>query len=201
MSNMSVKKFLFKAGTKAANSASEFINNHRSFLMNDEMFGVVGSIVNRFDARELLPTPALSDIKAAVLSYQIQNEVKKAEAKILADKAKETNKVPKNYVASIYSADGNLVIEKPFDMPQDGMRFLDRQLADGSSASDYFGVLLSTKIIIKGEYMAEVVLRQDALARILKAGKSPFMKKMGVSNSSISWGVKAKQTKSVFSGG
>jgi hypothetical protein len=137
-------------------------------------------------------------------------EAKAAEAWIESGKESATAKEPKNYLCTVYTVKGEVAtrtdehgneveIEASFDLPQDGIRFLDRRLVDG--ASDNFGVLLSTKITIAGEPMSEVVMRQDSLARLLKAPKHPFSKKTGSRDNRLSFGTKCHQSHAYFSHG
>jgi hypothetical protein len=195
---ITVKSFLFKAGTKAANSASGFLQAYREFLVHGEVASITSPILARVDAKELLPTPALELIRQAVLSHHLLVEAKKAEDKLLAEQNPSEKKPTSNYTASIYTSKGEEVLSKNFTLPQDGGRWIDRTLF--ASESDYYGVLQSNHILIKGELQSEVYLRQDSIARLLRPSKHPFSKKTG-SNGKLSWGVKLKPSHASFSRG
>ncbi len=199
---MTPKGFLHKATTKAANNATAFIAAHRAWLETGELSNLTTPILRKLDEREVMPTPALEEIKNAVLFHFLAQETKAAEA---AMAKRDEPKVQKAYVAAIYDAKGNIVtyvnddgeekeMIQSFDMSQDGERWCDRRLFDG--APDWHGEVVSTKGLPPIH-----VMREDSIARILKKPKGPAVHTKGVSTKSLGFGVKAKGDHFHFSKG
>ena len=80
-------------------------------------------------------------------------------------------------------------------MAQQADGWVDRRLFDG--APDWHGVIQHTKIAC----LKTVVMREDAIARILKKPKAPACHTKGVSTKSLGFGVKAKGDHFHFSKG
>lgn len=208
---ISPKMFLHRANGKAANSAISFLQQYRDFLTTGELAPITSSIMAQVDAGTVMPTPGLEMVRAAVLGHMIAQEAQVAEIQIcLADEAAEAHTPTKNYSATVYDSKGNVAtridakgkvveIVQDFNLPQDAHRFLDRRLIE--QASDCYGIMQSNKILIAGELQSEVVLRQDALSRLLASKKQPFSKKVGSRDSKLSWGAKVAQSRSHFSHG
>lgn len=199
---MTPKGFLHKATTKAANNATAFIAAHRAWLETGELSDLTSPILRKLDDKAVMPTPALEEIKNAVLFHFLAQETKKAEDAMA--KANEP-KAQKAYVAAIYDAKGNIVtyinddgeekeMIQSFDMSQDGERWCDRRLFDG--APDWHGEVVSTKGLPPIH-----VLREDSIARILKKPKGPAVHTKGVSTKKLGFGVKAKGDHFHFSKG
>lgn len=206
---MSPKGFLHKASQKAANSAAAFLAQHRAWLETGELSLFTSPILRKLDDKELLPTPALSQIKEVVLAHHLAEEVRKAEESMArADQPK----VRKNYVVTVYDAKGEIQTRKnantgedielreTFDLSTQAEGWADRRLFDG--ASDWFAVIESTKMFREdGSPLATTILRDDAIARILRVKKGPVMKSKPQSTSKLSFGVKAKGDHFQFSRG
>lgn len=206
---MTPKGFLHKATTKAAVSAASFLAQHREWLETGELAQFTSPILRKLDDRQILPTPALEEIKVVVLSHHLAQETAKAEAAM--EKAAQPQ-VRKNYIVTVYNAKGEIQTRKnantgedmdlreTFDLSSQAEGWADRRLFDG--ASDWFAVIEHTKMTDRdGNPLATTVMRDDAIARILRAKKGPVMKSKPQSTSKLSFGVKAKGDHFQFSRG
>lgn len=207
---MTVKGFLHKANAKV--SALAFLAQHRVWLETGEHAEVTSPILRMLDEEQLLPTPALDLLKEAVLTHHLRVESAKAERRI------EENQNPsghsrtnKSWVARIFNKDGHLVetantkgeivdLEMMFDMASDADRWTDRRLFEG--APDWFGVVQHTSITrTDGEPITTVIMRDDAIARILKRPAQAASKKQGKGDGKLSFGCKVHQSRATFSHG
>jgi len=203
---MTPKGFLHKANGKIGPAA--FLAQHRAWLETGELAYFTSPILLRLDDAEVLPTPALDEIKAVVLAHHLASEVAKGEAAILSAAQFQTSK---NYLACIYNAKGELQtklndkgkevpLRMAFDSGSDADGWVDRRLEE--SASDCFGTVESTKLFKSdGDPFTITILRQDALARLLRSKKGAVMKSKPQSAGRLSFGVKAKQDHCHFSKG
>jgi hypothetical protein len=202
---MTPRGFLHKASGKV--SADAFLTQHRAWLESGELAEVALPILRKLDFQEILPTPALDEIRGAVLDHMLTKETKKAENAILnpAPAAKR-----KPWMATIYDAKGEIQtrinakgeqedLQETFDKSSDADRWTDRRLFEG--ASDWFGVVSHTTITIKGEPLSTIIMREDAIARILQKPKGPAMKSQAKSSGKLSFGVKVSNDRAVFSKG
>lgn len=211
---MSAKGFLHKTTTKAAASAAAFIAQHREWLETGELASLTSPILRKLDDKEILPTPALNAIKDVVVGHMIASEIRKGE-EAMARREEQGNAKPKNWTATIYNAKGEVVsvsrindegkeeikdLTQSFDQSQEADRWTDRRLVEG--APDWYGVVQHSTLTNKdGEPLTCIILRGDALARVLRAPKGPAMRKTGGSTSRMSFGVKAQQDRAHFSRG
>lgn len=197
---MTPKGFLHKTTTKAANSAGAFLAQYREYLTTGELAPVISPIIRRLDDKELLPTPALKLVQAAVMGHIIATDQAKTEEAI--ERANAPAAV-KTWVAFIKDAKGNICtrvnndgeeeeLTKSFEHPQEADRWVDRRLFDG--APDWYGEVegLGTHVHVE---------RADAIARILKQPKGPAIHKKAVTTKTLGFGVKAHQTRASFSRG
>ena len=212
---MTVKGFLHKANGKAANSAGAFISAHRAWLETGELSEVTSPILRLMDSGDMFPTPALEEIKLAVLTHSIRVNAEKAERELMASLDKENspsgNRTTKNWVATVYNAKGKIVmqenakgelveLQQNFLLASDADRWIDRRLFEGEP--DNFGVVSHTKLTGKdGTALSTTIMRQDAIARILKRPSQGAAKKVGVRDGKLSFGVKAHQSHCHFSHG
>lgn len=205
---MGPKGFLHKASGKI--SAEAFLKQHRAWLETGDLAQYTSPILRQIDAREILPTPGLQAIKAVVLSHHLAVESRKAETAM--EKAASEPGTRKSYLATILDAEGNVVctrindkgaeveLRESFDLGSDAERWCDRRLFDG--ASDWFGMVEMTKIHNSdGEPLTTIIMRQDAIARVLKVKKGPVSKSKPKSTGSLSFGVKVSNSVSKFSHG
>jgi hypothetical protein len=226
---MSPKGFLHKSTTKAAASAAAFLAQHRAWLETGELAKVTSPILAKVDSKDLMPTPALEEIKVVVLNHMIASEIRKGEEQMAAREAGPQS-TPKNWIATIYTAKGEVAtrtkvweenvevvnaqgertikkvqksevedLEESFDLSQEADRWTDRKLVEG--ATDCFGVITHATMTIKGEPFSTTVTRNDAMARVLRVGKGPVMKPQAKGTGKLSFGVKVHNDRSRFSGG
>jgi hypothetical protein len=216
---MTVKGFLHKTTTKAAASASAFLEAHREFLSTGDVASVTLPILAKVDAKELMPTPALEAIKKAVFQHMIVKETAKAEAHITrlanSDPNDPTSSQPntKTWTATIYNADGEIAtklvqkgeesIEEEliayFDHPQEADRWVDRRLFD--SVPGCFGVVNHNTITNKhGDMLSTTITRGDAISRMLSKKPGAVMRQNKPSGT-LGWGVKSRPSISKFSHG
>jgi hypothetical protein len=206
---MSPKGFLHKSTTKAAASAAAFLAQHRAWLETGELAKVTSPILAKVDSKDLMPTPALEEIKVVVLNHMIASEIRKGEEQMAA-RENGPESTPKNWIATIYTAKGEVAtrvnakgevedLEESFDLSQEADRWTDRKLVEG--ATDWFGVITHATMTIKGEPFSTTVTRNDAMARVLRVGKGPVMKPQAKGTGKLSFGVKVHNDRSRFSGG
>lgn len=207
---MSPKGFLHKTTTKAALAAAAFLTAHREWLTTGELAEVTTPILRKMDEREIMPTPALEEIKKVVYDHMIASEIRKGEEKIARDEA-GPERSHKDWSATIYDAEGNIAIRikedgkeekltKEFDQPQEADRWVDRRLFEADS--EWFGVVSSLTMKRKdGDPIASVVKRQDAIARMLKQRSGPVLDRPAKSAGKLSWGVKSRPSHARFSHG
>lgn len=200
---MSPKGFLHKTTTKAANSAAAFLSQYREYLVTGELAPITSPIIHKLDTGALLPTPALREISHAVMMHIIESDKQKMEKAIEA--AVEEPKQPKHWIARICDAQGNICtrvnsdgeeeeLVKEFDMGQDADRWVDLRLFDG--CPDWYGTVDHTMAPIQN-----IILRADAIARILKVKKGPAIQQKGMSTRNLGFGVKVKESRASFSRG
>lgn len=199
---MTPKMFLYRSNA-AKVSAIAFLAAHRAFLETGELAEVTSPILRMLDESTLLPTPALDLIREAVTVHTIRVEAEKAERRLLESLDGESQgKTVKNWIACVYDSKGNPIedLEKSFELASDADRYVDRKLFDG--ASDWYGVVSHSRIMrADGDPISNIILRQDAIARILKIKKGPMSKKTGTRDGKLSFGVKAHQDHAHFSRG
>lgn len=199
---MTAKGFLHKTTTKAAHSASAFLQAHRDFLTTGELASVTSPILRKVDDGILMPTPALQEIAAAVMGHIIASDIQKLDDKINNPPQAAT---PKSWIATVYNAAGVIQtrinakgeeedLVKDFEMGQEADRWADRRLFEG--ASDWYAEVANARVNLMNR-----VERSDAIARILKQPKGPSIHQKAVTTKSLGFGVKAKQDRSSFSRG
>ncbi len=210
---MTPKGFLHKTTTKAANSADAFLKAHRAWLESGELASLTSPILRKLDDGEVMPTPALEAIKSVVYGHMIASEIRKGEESIA--RQEQGGKGPgasKPWIGTIHNADGQIAVkineegeevllQQGFEKPQECERWVDRRLFEGTDGQ--FGVVASTTLIgpKTGSPISSTIMRQDAIARILKQKGGPVMKSSAKSSSKLGFGVKAKQSTAKFSHG
>ena len=198
---MSFKGFLAKA-TKPNVSAIAFMAAHREYMVSGELAPLLSPIVARVDTGELLPTPALSVIAAAVVNHIIASDIAKLEDKI---NNPPQGAAPKPWIATVYDGKGVIATRinpkgevedliQGFEMGQEADRWADRCLFDG--ASDWYAIVANAKVNLMNR-----VERAEAIARILKQPKGPAIHAKSTTTKSLGFGVHAKQDRSSFSRG
>lgn len=203
---MSVRGFLHKASGRV--SADAFLKTHREFLLSGDLAQVTSPIIARLDAGEILPTPGLIEVQSAVLSHMIAIESAKAEDAILNPKEKAPSK---NWIVTIFDAEGNICtrlneegkeveLKMGFDLGQRASEWADRRLFAG--ASDWYATVTHTSMVTKeGEPISSIIMRQDAIARILKSPKGPAMKSQAKAGGTLGNKMKVSNFVAIFSKG
>lgn len=207
---MSAKGFLHKSTTKAALSAAAFLQTHREWLTTGDLAIMTSPILAKVDSKELMPTPALEEIKVVVLNHMIASEIRKGEEQMEAREAGPTSN-PKNWIATIFDSQGKIQtrinakgekeeLKTSYEMMQEADRWCDRRLVEG--ASDWFGTVVHATMVSPktGDPISFTITRGDAMARQFAATKGPVMKAQSRSTGKLSFGVKVKEDRSRFSG-
>lgn len=205
---MTFKGFLSKASGKV--SADAFLASHRAWLENGELASLTSPILRKLDEKAILPTPALEDIKSLVMNH-ILTATSITPSEQSNKLPKETKAPIKSWIATIYDGKGEVQTHtkpdgsqedlcKSFDTASDADRWTDRRLFEG--ASDWYGVVSHTSMLNKyNEPLSSVIMRDDAMGRILQVSKGPVMKGQSKSAGKLSFGVKVHNDRSVFSRG
>ena len=201
---MSLKGFIAKTQQKAAHNAAGFLAQYREWLETGEVASLTSPILAKLDAKEILPTPALSEITGVVFAHMMAQESIKAEASL---KKSNEPKEEKPVVATVYTAKGEIAVDnegkdlqKGFALVQEGERWLDLRLVE--AGPDYVGTVIQTRVKDRnGATMAIEVTREEAFARVYKDRKLASHKKTGVSMSKLGFGVRAKNDRFHFSHG
>lgn len=205
---MSVKGFLAKSNSsKAMAGALGFLQAHREYLLTGEVAYATASIIEKFDNGELPATPALNEVKQAVLAHIMEVE------RIKSEEALEKSSLPsvsKPYLVEIRDAATNAIcirvkddgtsekLVKGFSMPQDAERWADRRLFDG--APSWFGTVTQTNAK-NPEHATDIIERDDSIARILKRPRATATKTVNHGSSSLGFGVKVREKHTNFSHG
>lgn len=180
---MNHKQFLVKSGS-AKVSAMAFIQSAREFLCTGELSQLTQPILSKVDSREVMPTPALDELRQIVYNHMLLQ----AQVKVNSPKQVQATK---NYLASVYDSEGELLESKYFDSSVSAESWIDNQIVE--SVDDYGVITCShTNIEIK-------VNRLDSIRRKWCDKGSPIMSKKGTSHS---WkNMKVGNTKVHFSHG
>lgn len=199
---MSPKGFLHKTTTKAAGSAAAFLATYREWLTTGELAPLTSPILLKMDNKEVMPTPALEEIKNVVFAHMLELDCRKSEASI--EKA-QTEKEPKAHVGIIYTESGVIATRlnaqgeeeeliKQFDLPQDCQRWIFRRLIEAAPRS--YATMDHTKTA-----QQETLSRDDAFADAFKIKKGPTYKPQSKTTSKLGFGVKVSDDRASFSRG
>jgi glycogen debranching enzyme len=221
---MTIKKFATHTLSAKA-TVDGFLSMHRQFLNG---YSFLEPILEAYDNKELLPTPTLSTIQSALMSHFLEQETKKAQAKMdKADEAEES--VSKNYTVSLFvktfDKQGQLSIQvgqvqtrkwvERESVAIPGTVYLEPytvikpavwQVADFGAAMQLADRKLfqredSTHIEIVNNFDRPItthIQRGDAVARFLAPKKQPFSRARGMSTKSLNFGVKVSESRDVW---
>lgn len=209
---MTEKGFLHKSTT--CKSAIAFLAAHREYLTTGELAPFTSPIVARIDAKELLPTPGLSEINNVVLAHMLAKDQLKGEAAML--KATEPSQSNKAYIATVYNADGTIAIKKNtdkesehfgeekdliegFELGQRANEWAYRRLFEQGEGS--YAEVVATKLITANGPMTERFNRDQAIEKLFPRAKGPVMHKKPQSTDKLSFGVKVSNYVAKFSRG
>ena len=195
---MTEKGFLNKAGGKV--SAAAFLAQHREFLTTGTLASLTSPILAKLDSGEIMPTPALGEIRQAVLAHMVAKDIAKGEAAMQREP-----RTVKPYTATVYDASGNICTRtneegeikdliQNFDDTVKAEGWCDRRLdAEGPGA---YALIVSN---VNGR--EQRVERDDSIARLYGQRRpGPVMKQQG-SSGGLGWKMKAKGDHFHFSRG
>lgn len=197
---MSPKGFIKRATT--AKSAIAFMQQYRTYMTTGELASILSPIVAKVDAGFLLPTPALTEIAHAVLTHVIARDVAKAETAMAKAQQSETSE---NWMVQILDSKGQVCVrlkdngeeedlERGFEKASDAARWTDRRLEQGMP--DWHGEITHTPT-----NRVEIILRADAMSRILRAKKGPVTPRKSQSTQTLGFRTHVKQSRVTFSRG
>ena len=199
MRNMTEKGFLNKAKGKV--SATAFLAQHREWLTTGTLAQFTTPILAKLDSGDILATPALGEVKVAVMNHLIASQILAAQKSMQASENRATSKP---YTATIYDGMGNVCTRTTdegevkelisnFEDFMSAERWSDRRLFDG--APDWNGV-----VVHNPSQRTSPVNRDESFGRILKRSKGAVCKKTA-SSGKLSWGMKVKGDHFNFSRG
>jgi hypothetical protein len=191
-------KGLLQKANSATVSAIAFFEAYREYLLTSEVSYATAPIVAKVDAGELFPTPALDEIKHAVMGHIMLVDLLKAKESV--EKASKPTQSKKPFQAVIRDGSGSIILDEKgkevkqtFDLPQRASEWCDRRLFE--QTSDCFG-----EVFHHGVHY-EFVNRDESLARILKPQRMALHKVNHPAQSKMGFGVKVKESKCTFSHG
>lgn len=202
---MTAKGFLHKSNGKI--SAAAFLTQHRVWLETGDLATFTAPILRKLDDRVEMPSILLNEIKKVVLDHHIATESRKAQEAMSRVETSSTKK----FIVTIFNSAGEIqqVLDKHgdqkdlrqgFNEHQDAAGWADRRLFDG--APDWFAVIEeSGKLTPNGDIVSQNILRDDAIARILKRPRGSVMKAHKQSTPRLSFGVKVSNDVFKFSRG
>ncbi len=205
---MTEKGFVFKCGTKAANSAAAFIAAHRDFLLTGTLKSVTEPILNKMDEGNILPTPALEELKNAVFTHMIIREGEAIENSIGKTREYSSNK---NHIATIYDKDNNVLtfvnskgetkdLVKSFNLPQEAERWADLRLVEQAAGS--YAIVIHSNTNQQSVISRETsYMQQGSLSRIFKQKKTALHKIISKGSGSLKPKMKCKHDHASFSRG
>lgn len=195
---MTAKGF-FKKLTKYK-SAEGFLAQYREYLLTGEMYDITTPIVDRLDAGELLPTPAIDELTKVVFAHINALDLAAAYASIEKKSEASPKGSSKPVQAVILNAKGEETDSDGFNLGQDALRWVDRRLFEAEPGS--IGHIIHVKVMIKGEPEVEEITREDSFARILGGRKAgPVMKRRPTTVSRLGGQMKVAQSRAHFSHG
>lgn len=200
--SMSVKGFLHKTSTKAAVSASAFLQQHRNWLLTGEIADLAKPILFRLDCGTVMPTPALQEIAVACMGHLMAVAALQIEQS--AEKSEEI-KSSKAWSVSVFDQSGKIAVRmletgeteelsKNFDLASAADRWADLRLFEG--AAGWYAVITHSSLKVE-----TVVQRDDAMARILKKPRSPVMHQPKQGTRALSFRPKVSEDRPRFSHG
>jgi hypothetical protein len=195
---MTPRGLLHKANSPRI-SALAFFQAHREYLLNSEVSYATAPIVKKLESGELLPTPALTTLKKAILDHILLYE---SQAHTVTNKHKREEKP---FTATIRRGTGEVALDEDgqpirrgFDLHQRAIDWIDRRLFEASP--DCFGEVHSNRCT-NPEHATDIIRRDESIARLLKEPRMAVHKVSHPSNGNLGFGVKVRQSKVAFSRG
>jgi hypothetical protein len=211
--NITLRGWLSKSMGKV--SAQGFIEGSKEFfLKDDELADQVIPIIEKFEAKDILPSVALLCLQKAVIAHQRILEERKADEAV--NKAMSSSQT-KKYKVSICDPEGNVIIvpehvnetgkvipEKEmisqFEMMQQAEQWAALRLYDTYEGC-YAKIDCLALFTKEGHPMEFKLSRLRALGIIKKQKKTPFMKDNSRKQAPLGWNAKCKQKTQHFSRG
>ena len=186
MKILTAKGFLAKANAKV--SATAFLAEHKAWLLTGTRRLLTEPILIKLEKGEIFPTPALQEIKQAVMSHEIATNILQGESKM--SEAKETSP----FTATIYEGnkvvttkstvktkDGDKVVDKPmvmnFDSHYKAEEWAARRLTEGGSS-------WRAEIRENGSGKVSNLNRDKAFSRLVPIKHTPTMRVVGSKHAS-----------------
>ena len=190
---MSLKGFVRKA--TVAKSAIGFLDAQKEFIRQHSF---LAPTLEQYESGKVHATAALETIRDLAFVTMRDQEIENARVR----SQKEPNEtVAKPYTVILFHKDGSQIVEgdsESFDLLQKADGWADRRLV--ADASTVHAEILTTMIGKNNQPIKFMVMRQDAIARMLKAKRGPVTKG-GTTSSSLGFKPKVKNDVSHFSRG
>jgi len=194
---MTPRRLLHKANSPKV-SALAFFQAHREYLLasDSEVSYATASIVKKLESGELLPTPALTELKRVVLDHILasahtgMNKPRKVEYPFVATIRRGTGEVARD--------EQGKALEKEFALYQRAIDWIDRRLFE--SPPDYFGEVHSNRCA-NPEHATDIIRRDESFSRLFEKPRMAVHKVSHPSNGNLGFGVKVRQSKVAFSRG
>ena len=212
---ISFKSLLNKA--TSAKSALGFLSAYREHLLTGELTSVLSPIVSQVDEGTLMATPAVELIAQAVLNHIVASDAAALEARIAKQAASvaakaiaalpknEEEKAPAPWTVTILDSTGQICtrtkdngdveeLVKGFNDSSTADRWSMRRLLENESGS--------TAVCDHAYLPIHTVMTRDiAVSVLLKTAKGPVVRSPSKGSQKLSFGVKAHESRAVFSRG
>ena len=191
---MTLKGFVRKA--TLAKSAIGFLDAQKEFIRQHSF---LAPTLADYEGGKVAATAALNVIRDIAFAHMVDADIEKARARG-AREPKE--KAPKSYTVVLFHKEGSRIVDgesKGFDTLQEADGWADRKLF--ADASTVHAEILTPMMGKNNQAIKFTIMRQDAIARILKAKKGPMMKNSSSRSGSLSFKPRAKNDTCHFSRG
>lgn len=189
-------------------SAIAFIEAHREYLVNGEVGYVTAPIIAKVESGELFPTPAMDQIRMAVMTHIMLVDLCRSKDKdeSAKDDSPKKTRTTKAFTACIRDGSGAIIetvegkpMKANFDLPQRASEWVDRRLFE--SSPDCFGQVTHVTAFDPSR-ATDTITRDESIARILKQPMGCVCKPQNKGGGGgLGFGVKAHPSKSTFSHG
>lgn len=190
---MTLKGFVRKA--TVAKSAIGFLDAQKEYIRQQEF---LAPTLEQYENGAVLAGDALIQIRDIAFERMRDQDIEKARK---SSEKQPREKAVKAYTVTLFHKEGSRIVEgesESFDILQAADGWADRRLF--ADASTVHAEILTSMIGKNNQPIKFTVMRQDAIARMLKAKRGPVTKGSSVS-SSLSFKPKVKNDISHFSRG
>lgn len=191
---MTLKGFVRKA--TVAKSAIGFLDAQKEFIRQHSF---LSPTLEQYEGGKVIATEALNQIRDIAFVHMVDADIEKAKK---ASSKEPRQKAEKSYKVTIFHKEGSQVVEgesESFDLLQTADGWADRKLF--ADASSLHAEIVTSLIGKNGSPIKFTVMRQDAIARTLRAKKGPTMKSNAVGGGSLSFKPRVKNDTFYFSRG